>query len=322
MSRPIITTRRAVLAGLIAAPLAAQAETFAGHYTPRAEPIADGIWLVRGTDAPIAFANGGAIANCVILKVDGGAALFDCGPSLGFGAALAALARTVTGGPVRRVFISHLHPDHALGAAAFDPAIVAALPATRAELERGGNGFADAMYRLLADWMRGTAVTLPGQVIAPGPLVIGGRSLTALALTGHSRGDLALIDEATGTLLAGDLVFHDRAPATPDADLAEWRKCLALLAATPHRLLVPGHGPLDRDGNAIAQTRDWLDWLEAALEAAVARGLDMTEAGALPIPARFAGMQAARYELQRSVSHFYPLIEARTLPRIDAGDAG
>jgi hypothetical protein len=43
----------------------------------------------------------------------------------------------------------------------------------------------------------------------------------------------------------------------------------------------------------------------------------MTEAGDLPIPPRFAGMAAARYELQRSVSHFYPTIEAALLPRID-----
>jgi hypothetical protein len=28
-------------------------------------------------------------------------------------------------------------------------------------------------------------------------------------------------------------------------------------------------------------------------------------------------MAAARYELQRSVSHFYPAIEAALLPRID-----
>jgi len=41
------------------------------------------------------------------------------------------------------------------------------------------------------------------------------------------------------------------------------------------------------------------------------------EIGNLPIPARFAGIAAARYELQRSVSHFYAAAEARLLPRID-----
>jgi len=43
----------------------------------------------------------------------------------------------------------------------------------------------------------------------------------------------------------------------------------------------------------------------------------MVEAGALPIPDRFAGMPAARCELHRSVAHLYPAIDARLLPRID-----
>lgn len=313
--------RRGALGLLLTSPFAAPAiaETFAGRYSPRAEPIGDGIWLVRGADEPISFGNGGAIANCAIMSAGSGsgAILFDCGPSLGYATALTALAARLTGGPVRRVFVSHLHPDHALGAAAFAPDIVAALPATRGELERDGNGFADAMYRILADWMRGTAVVVPGLTVAPGPLEVAGRRFAVHVLSGHSGGDLVLVDEISGTLLAGDLVFHDRAPATPHADLPRWRDSLAALAAIPHRQLVPGHGPLDRGRAAIAQTRDWLEWLESALADAVARGLDMAEAGLLPIPPRFAALKAGRYELQRSVSHLYARLEEARLPRVD-----
>lgn len=319
-------SRRAALGLLAAAPVAlsarmARAETFAGRYAYDPQPIGPGIWLVRGADEAIVFGNGGAIANAVIMACpQGGAVLFDCGPSLRYAQGLAAVAEKLCHGPVRRVFLSHLHPDHALGTAAFDPAIVAALPATRTELERDGNGFADAMYRILADWMRGTAVALPGATVIPGPIEIAGRQLQAMALKGHSDGDLVLVDEASGTILAGDLVFYDRAPATPDANLAAWRESLATLAALPHHQVVPGHGPLDPSGTAaIAQTRDWLDWLEQALNQAVAQGLDMTEAGSLPIPDRFAAVKLARYELQRSVAHFYAGIEAQRLPRIDAG---
>lgn len=71
------------------------------------------------------------------------------------------------------------------------------------------------------------------------------------------------------------------------------------------------------DGAAITQTRDWLTWLATTLRAAVTDGLDMTEAANLPIPDRFAGMAAARYELTRSVSHFYPQLEAEIFPRIE-----
>ena len=311
-------TRRGALIALgctALTPLAA--ENFAGDYHPQATPIAPGLWLVRGADAPIGFDNGGAIANSVILDSDAGAVLFDCGPSQRYARALAALARRLTGKPVALVLISHLHPDHALGMSAFDPAIVAALPGTIADLQRDGPGMSDAMFRLLADWMRDTQVVLPARRLEPGPFTFGGRRLTLYAMAGHSACDLVVRDEASQVLLAGDLVFHDRAPATPHANLAQWRAALDRLAALPHGLVVPGHGPLDRDNRAIAQTRDWLDWLDAALHDAVHQGRDMTEAGQMPIPPRFATMAAARYELQRSVSHFYPGIEAAVLPRID-----
>lgn len=308
--------RRALLLAGLLTPAAAFAEKFAGKYNPVAEQIADGVWMVRGTDEAIAFANGGAIANSAIIATDAGAVLFDPGVSREHGLALGAMAQRLTGRAVGRVYISHLHPDHAMGAAAFDPALVHALPATRAELERDGEGFSDAMYRLLADWMKGTAIVLPQGDVTEGQAQFGGRSFRLLALKGHSGVDLALLDEATGTLIAGDLVFHDRAASTPHASLPDWRASLDRLAATPHKLLVPGHGPIDRDGAAITQTRDWLDWIDATLRDAVTRGLDMSEAGDIPIPPRFSTLKAARYELQRSVSHFYPGLEAELLPRL------
>ena len=101
--------------------------------------------------------------------------------------------------------------------------------------------------------------------------------------------------QPTGTLIAGDLLFLDRAPSTPTANLARWRESLDALAKLPHKAAIPGHGPFDPGGTrAIAQTRDWLDWLDATLRTAVQSGLDMVEAGALPIPDRFATMAAAR----------------------------
>lgn len=309
--------RRGLLGAALAVPALAWAERFAGRYAPHADAVADGVWLVRGADEAIGFANGGAIANTVILASDAGPIVVDPGPSRLYGQAIAELARGLTGKPVGRVYVSHLHPDHSFGAAAFDPALVYALPGTTADIKRDGAGFSDAMYRMLADWMRGTEIAIPRAEVASGEIEFGGRALQALSLAGHSGSDLALLDVGSGTLITGDLVFFDRAPATPHADLAVWRRSLKLLDETPHNLLIPGHGPLDRNREAIAQTGDWLGWLEETLRNAVLRGLDMTEAGNLPIPQRFARMKAARYELARSVAHFYPRLEAELLPRID-----
>jgi glyoxylase-like metal-dependent hydrolase (beta-lactamase superfamily II) len=155
----MILSRRAALGLLatapVAAPIAANAETFAGRYAYDPQAIGPGLWLVRGADEAIAFGNGGAIANAAILACpEGGAVLFDCGPSLRYAQGLAALAQKLCHGPVRRVFLSHLHPDHALGTAAFDPAIVAACQPPAA------NWSATAMalpMRCTASWPTGCA---------------------------------------------------------------------------------------------------------------------------------------------------------------------
>lgn len=298
----------------IAAP--AFGQTLEYRLTP--DKVADGLWVVRGADGPIERANGGAIANITLIATDDGTVLVDAGPSLRYGQALQALSKRLTGKPVARVYLTHLHPDHSYGDAAFPPAQIFATQALADELRRDGPGFADGMYRLLGDWMRGTELHVPGQVVTAGDVMIGGRSLQLLPLSGHSASDLAILDKATGTLIAGDLVFHDRAPSTPHADLPVWRKALDALKGLGHRRVVPGHGPVDPTPvAAIDQTRDWIDWLDATLRKSVTEGLDMVEAGASPIPDRFARLQAARYELERSVAHFYPRLEAELLPRVD-----
>jgi len=301
-------------AAMIAAPVLA--ETFAGTYAPRAEAVAEGIWVVRGADEDIRFTNGGAIANSVLIATGAGTVLVDPGPSLSYGKALAALAQQVTGKPVVRVYVTHLHPDHGFGAAAFAPAIVHVLPATRHDIERDGAGFSDAFYRMLADWMAGTTIVVPQGDVTEGTTEIGGRTLRMFAMDGHSGGDLVILDERTGTLIAGDLVFHDRAPSTPHADIENWLAALDRLDALPKKVVIPGHGPVESTGASIAQTRDWLTWLRASLRQAVASGQDMGEAGAMPIPERFSAMKVARYELQRSVSHFYPRLEAEIFPEV------
>lgn len=324
MSAAALWSRRSVLVGLgaVAAAPPPGPLSAAQDYRIVPEAIGDGIWMVRGADEPIEPENGGAIANIAIIDTPAGTVLCDCGPSVRYGRALHQRATELTGKPVVRVYITHLHPDHGMGTAAFDPAIVAALPGTIQDMAENGRGYSDAMYRILNDWMRGTELVLPKRPITTDSEDFGGRTLRLLPLSGHSNADLALIDTRTGLLIGGDLVFHNRAPTTPTADLAKWRVSLDRLKAEPHKAVLPGHGPLDPGGTAaIDQTRDWLDWLEATLTRAVSDGLDMVEAGQLPIPERFASMAVARYELQRSVVHLYPRLEAKLFPRVDVPES-
>lgn len=309
--------RRTALA-ILAAGLATPLRAAPLRYTIDPQPVAPDLWVVRGVDAPISDANGGAIANISVLRTMVGTVLVDCGPSLRYGHQLKTVAEALTGMPVIRVYLTHLHPDHIYGAGAFDRSIVAATPALAKWLETLGPSFSDGMYRLLGDWMRGTEFAAPGKVLGEDHEMFGDRRLNLYPLVGHSDADLAILDSETGMLIAGDLVFHDRAPSTPHADIGRWLTSLDRLGTIGHRAVIPGHGPIDpTPGVAIDQTRDWLSWLRETLDRAVADGLDAVEAGNLAIPGRFATLKAARYELQRSVAHFFSRIEEQTLPRVD-----
>lgn len=303
----------------IAAGLATPLLGAPNRYALSPQPIGPGVWAFRGADAPILAENGGAIANIGLIDTPAGAVLVDAGPSLRYGTALKTAAKRLTGKPVVRVYTTHVHPDHFYGTGAFAAGIIAAPQPVIDDIQRAGPGFSDGMYRLLGDWMRGTEPTVPSVALNADHEDFGGRRLRLLTLAGHSVADLAVLDEKSGVLFAGDLVFNQRAPSTPNANLAGWRSALDTLKGLGHKAVLPGHGPFDPTPvAAIDFTRDWIDWLEHALTDAANAGLDMVEAGNIALPPRFADVAAARYELQRSVVHFYPAIENRVLPRIDA----
>lgn len=277
--------------------------------------VGNGVWMIEGAREYFSMENGGAIVNIALLQGQSGIIVVDTGSSLRYGEALRTLAEGLDFRGVSAVVNTHHHPDHFFGNQVFAQAPIYALGETIAAMQTDADAFSDNMYRLLGDWMRGTEPAIPRNVLMAGPVEIDGRRFTALPLAGHTVSDLALLDEETGTLIAGDLVFYERAPTTPHADLDLWRASLDTLAGLEPAAVLPGHGPLDRGGAAIAQTRDYLVWLEDSLRAAAAQGLDMVEIMQTPLPPEYAAMGAQPQEFERSVAHLFPEIERQVLPR-------
>ena len=191
--------------------------------------------------------------------------------------------------------------------------LLATLGPTRQSLREVGEAFNDNLYRMVGDAMKGTRVVVPETVAQAGLLELGGHRIRVMAMSGHSEADLVVFDETTGILFSGDLVFWQRAPTTPHADLARWRESLEALAAIPFRRMVPGHGPVLDDRRGIDMTRRWLDWIESVFVKAAEDGLDMNDVLALPLPAEWAAVPLAQSEYRRSVAHLYPAIERRAL---------
>jgi len=288
------------------------------RYTLQPRQIADDVWLLKGSTDNFDKANGGNIVNTGFIVTESGVVVIDSGPSRRYGEAMRAAIASVTDRPVIKLLLTHHHPDHVLGNQAFTDVPIAALAGTTELLREQGNAMAENMYRLVGDWMRGTEVVLPTETLAPGTLDIGGRSLRLLALRGHTGADLAILDERSGVLFAGDILFYQRALTTPNSPgLDVWLEDLDTLEALPWKRLVAGHGPVADDAAPFLQMRDYLGWLDGLLREAANGGADMNEVIQSPIPERFAGISLTRYELIRSVSHLYPRYEALALQRVD-----
>ncbi|MDT4846115.1 Hydroxyacylglutathione hydrolase [compost metagenome] len=287
-------------------------------YSLKPRQIADGTWLLEGSTDNFDAANGGNIVNTAFIVTGAGVVVIDSGPSKAYGEAMRRAIATVTDQAVVLVLLTHHHPDHVLGNQAFSDVPIAALAGTRTLLREQGEAMAENMYRLVGDWMRGTEVLLPTQVVQPGVREVGGHRLRLLALHGHTGADLAVLDERTGVLFAGDLVFYQRALTTPNSPgLDAWLTDLDRLEGLPWKLLVPGHGPISRDKAPFMQMRDYLGWLDGLLKEAAWNGEEMNEVIRAPIPERFAGVNLSRYELIRTVSHLYPKYELARMPRVD-----
>ncbi|MFK3646632.1 quinoprotein relay system zinc metallohydrolase 1 [Pseudomonas protegens] len=287
-------------------------------YSLKPRQIAAGTWLLEGSTDNFAKANGGNIVNSGFIVTDSGVVVIDSGPSKRYGEALRRAIAATTDKPVIQLLLTHHHPDHVLGNQAFGDVPIGALAGTGDLLRQQGEAMAENMYRMVGDWMRGTEVVLPTQVLEPGVLEVGGHRLRLLSLSGHTGADLAILDENTGVLFAGDLVFYERALTTPNSPgLGVWLKDLDTLQALPWKLIVPGHGPVASDTAPFAQMRDYLGWLDGLMRDGAAQGDDMAEMIRRPIPERFAGISLTRYELIRSVSHLYPRYERQRLQRID-----
>lgn len=283
-------------------------------YTLKPIKVVDGVWQIKGVYEPVTTANGGAIANSTILDSSEGAIIIDTGPSKRFGLQLAALAKELTGKGIARAYLTHIHPDHAFGCQAFEADQIAGTEGTVAGLKTMGESFANAMYALAGDWMRGTEVVLPGHVVTAPFEDIGNRRLRLLRMKGHTASDLVVFDEKTGIVVSGDIVFLDRAPTTPQATIPDWKVSLANLGGIPFSTMIPGHGPAEESVRGIEMTRRWITEIEQIISGAYERGLDMTEAMALPLPAWTEPIAMARYEYARTVQHLYPKIEAARLP--------
>jgi len=292
-----------VISAALALPRAAQAK---GHYSLYPVEVSDKIWIVEGATETYSRGNGGAAVNSALIGTDAGIVVVDTGPTQKYGIALRRLANALSPQGVVAVINTHHHAGHILGNQVFNELQILALPGTIERAKMSGEQSITQMGDAVGHWITGTNLVPPNTPLPDGTISFGERRLELIPLQGHCENDLALIDGATGTLICGDLIFHNHAPNTQSADFKAWLGALDVLEQTGYSGILPGHGPFDATDTSLQQTRRYLTWLEERLNSAVALGLDEETVAEIAQPEDIAALGAMPLEYERGVAANLP----------------
>ena len=246
-------------------------------------PVADGVYAFAGIDALMEPDNHGAICNVGVIVGGEAVAVVDSGGSVVEADALVKAIAAITDKPIRYLINTHMHPDHIFGNAVFKrlgATIVGHRNLPRA-LEARGPFYLQSYTRQLGEeLMRGIEIVPPTQTVDDVDKIdLGGRAIELRAWKpAHTDNDLTVLDPATKTFFAGDLVFMRHLP-TLDGSLLGWMRQMDALAAVDASKVVPGHGPGSADWpQALEAERRYFDVLAGDLRTAIKNGVPLAQA--------------------------------------------
>jgi cyclase len=311
MSRSLV-----VLLWILWVPAVAQTAAAPEDYPMTPEAVAEGVYalITPARDFPNAE-NLGWNANMAFVVTDDGVLVVDTGSSETMGVAMRNAIAAVTEQPVRWIVNTHSHGDHWLGNHAFadlQPGIFAS-PVAAALMEAQAEGWIRNFDEMTEGRTGASRTLFPNTpVLDVTELDLGGTRVVLLPSgDSHSPGDIAVWLPESRTLIAGDVVYTDRAPSVWNGDVRQWISFLDELIRLEPRVVIPGHGRIE-GAETLPRLRNYLSTLWAAVEEGVLEGLpdfltvDLVRERMADIVVDYPGFED---KVNRSVTHVYPDVE-------------
>ncbi len=247
--------------------------------------VLDGMYVRYGRHEPVSAESIAGIANHGFIVGETGVAIIDPGGSVDIAKRTLAAVKKVTSLPVTHVIVSHVHPDHSLGLAAYTaeeferkPAIFGH-PTLAAALTHNLDFFKehyasdDTVDRLLKLIHADQIHSVDEELIVD----LGNRQIVVAAYdNAHSGSDISVYDQTTKALWAGDLLFVERLPAI-DGSILGWLDALNQLGQYDIKTVIPGHGPIGDYATLVRPQLHYLNWVVARTREAIASGVSLNE---------------------------------------------
>jgi quinoprotein relay system zinc metallohydrolase 2 len=244
MNRITVSAVKFAVVGLITAAAAIAAES-ARIANFEVTEIAPGNFVHYASFDERSAANLGDNANIGFIVGKRCVLVVDAGGSLPVGQALRRAIGEVTPLPVCHVILTHVHPDHFFGAAAFadDQPEFIAHENYPAQLAARARPYLNALRRDLGDAAEGSVTVKPTRLVKTEMQIdLGGRTVRVRAWPpAHTDDDLTVYDETAHTFWLSDLLFVDHTPVV-DATITGYLAVMADLRRLPAAHYVPGHG--------------------------------------------------------------------------------
>lgn len=241
-------------------------------------------FYVEGVAGEMSEANEGFMSNAGFVITTDGVVVFDTLGTPALARALIAEIQKKTDQPIRKVIISHFHPDHFYGIKPFKElgATVYAHESARdilqrpSTIQRFAQIKADFPESETKDWALFAADAWFGD---DWQFTLGEKTFVVKHLgPAHTKEDSVLWVPEEGVLFVADLLFTNRLPFVGNGDPTELPRAIAAILTFPARIVVPGHGQALPPEQAVALTRDYSQILLTGMQEGVDNLQDFSEA--------------------------------------------